>query len=362
MPLETTVVGAWPKPSYLPLPDWFSTEECKNGQSSMAGGYDPADRDQVIKSCEEGKVEDLLGRAITEVIKEQVDIGIDVVTDGEMARDCYYMHIFRHISGIDMKNLAKKTMRSGAYCTMAPAVRGAITLEGGPQCWREWRRALDKAPGGAKVKFTLPGPMTMTDGLVDEFYHNKEDLYSALVAVLQQEVSALAEHGCTHIQIDEPVMMRYPDTALARGIDNVAACFAPLPPSVTRVVHFCCGYPDKLDSMDYLKAPKTNYQLLADKLDNAGFHQVSIEDAEARNDLKSLLGMFKKTAVILGVVAVARSRVETMEEIKERVGEALKHIPANRLILAPDCGLGFLPGDILRQKLANMVAAARSFN
>jgi len=361
MPLQTTVIGSWPKPSYLPLPDWFSLAECKNGQSSMAGGYDPTERDSIVKTTGENQVDELLGKAINEVIGEQVKLGIDVITDGEIVRECYYMHIFRHIRGIDMDNLAKKIMRSGAYHTMAPAVRGKVELEGGPECWKEWKRSNDAAGGAAVVKYTLPGPMTIVDGLVNEFYDNVQDLYSDLVDVINKEVLALAEHGCTHIQIDEPVMMRYPENAMAFGIDNVSRCFSGLPDSVTRIVHFCCGYPDKLDSMDYLKAPKTNYQLLADKLDNAGFHQVSIEDKEARNDL-SLLGMFKNTSVIMGVVAVARSRVETVEEIVERVGEALKHIPAQRLILAPDCGLGFLPLDILRKKLTNMVAAAKTFN
>merc|ERR1719186_2126721 len=201
----------------------------------------------------------------------------------------------------------------------------------------------------------------MVDGLGNEYYEDVMDLHKALVAIIQKEVAALAAHGCTHIQIDEPVIMRYPDKAMAFGIDYVASCFIVLPSTVTRIVHFCCGYPDKLDAVDYPKAPKTNYQLLADKLDSAGFDQVSIEDAEVRNDL-SLLAMFKKTSVILGVVAVARSKVETVQEIKKRVEEALKYIPRERLVLAPDCGLGFLPPRILKQKLANMVEAAKRFN
>ena len=87
---------------------------------------------------------------------------------------------------------------------------------------------------------------------------------------------------------------------------------------------------------------------------------VSIEDAHRHNDL-TLLEKFKKTSVIFGIVAIADSRVETVEELKERVVEALKHIPASRLILAPDCGLGFLPVHILKQKIANMVTVAKSF-
>merc|ERR1719213_1256474 len=126
--------------------------------------------------------------------------------------------------------------------------------------------------------------------------------------------------------------MRYPDKALAFGLDNLAKCFAGLPDGVGKGIHLCCGYPDKLDTDEYLKAPKTNYNLLAPKIDSLGFDEVSIENAEADNDL-SLLSLFQKTKVILGCVAVARSRVERKDDVQARVNEALKFITPDRLIL-----------------------------
>ena len=168
---------------------------------------------------------------------------------------------------------------------------------------------------------------------------------------------------------------------------------------IQKVVHLCCGYPSYLDQTDYLKADPMSYQMTAEKLDEAGFDQskwsmfvwflvtttklhkltvltihsfsmkfskffyqfltVSLEDAHRHNDL-SLFDKFKKTTIILGVVTIANSRVETVDEIKERVTSVLRHIPAERLVLAPDCGLGFLPKDVLEQKLQNMVVAAKS--
>jgi len=170
----------------------------------------------------------------------------------------------------------------------------------------------------------------------------------------------LVQAGCKHIHIDEPVMMRYPEKALSYGLDNLAKCLDGVPDTVTKTVHLCCGYPNKLDNDNFPKAPKTNYNLLAPKIDSLGFDEVSIENAEANNDL-SLLSLFKKTKVILGCVTVARTKIETKEEIKDKVTEALKFISPDRLILAPDCGLGMLPSNLIKQKLTNMKQVADEF-
>jgi len=271
------------------------------------------------------------------------------------------MHIMSSIQGIDLEKLEKKVMRSGAYSTMVPAVRSKVKLyEAGPSCWKEWKRSAEIAGDRAVVKFTVPGPMTLVDGMVNMHYTDEAELHQDLVTCINQELLELVKAGCQHIQIDEPVMMRYPDKALEYGLDNLAKCLVGIPQNVTKAVHLCCGYPDKLDTDEYLKAPKTNYNLLAPKIDSLGFDEVSIENAEANNDL-SLLELFKNTKVILGSVTVARSKVESEEEVKERISEALKHIRPERLILAPDCGLGMLPTNIIKDKLAVMKAVAEQF-
>lgn len=224
----------------------------------------------------------------------------------------YYLHIMSNIQGIDINKLEKKVMRSGAYTTLVPAVRERLRLSSqGPRSAMEWIRARDVCQDREALKFTLPGPMTLMDGVVNLAYEKETDLAKDLVACINQEVLELARVGCKYIQIDEPVMMRYPDKALAYGLDNLAECFAGVPEDVVKVttvhiwrremcpsqvIHLCCGYPDKLDTDEYLKAPKTNYNLLAPKIDALGFDEVSIEDCEARNDL-SLLSLFKQTKV-----------------------------------------------------------------
>jgi len=363
MPLETTVIGAWPKPSTLNLPDWFSEKgNFKEGESSrltgMGGGYDP--RSTINKRKEESdQLEEDIKAAAKLVMETQNELGIDVLTDGEIDRGAYYIHIMNNIKGIDMDNLAEKTMRSGAYSTYVPVVRSKVHIEE-PSSWKEWKRSNELKPEGSILKFTVPGPMTLTDGIHNEFYATKQELQEDLVKAINKELLALAEYGCKVVQIDEPVLMRYPDEAWDYGIQNLAKCLDGLPEDITKVVHLCCGYPDKVDTDEYLKADKSNYGRLAEKLDNAGFDQISIEDAEAKIDL-SILEKFKLSKIILGSITVARTKVETVQEIKDRVSQALEFIPKERLILAPDCGLGFLSEELIRAKLTNMVEAAKSF-
>ncbi len=119
----------------------------------------------------------------------------------------------------------------------------------------------------------------------------------------------------------------------------------------------CCGYPDRLDNPDYPKADRTAYLSLADAIEDSSIAAVSLEDAHRHNDL-SLLERFRSTTVILGAVAVAKSRIEPADEIRARLRAALDHIDADRLIAAPDCGLGLLGRELATAKLANLCAAA----
>jgi len=363
MPLQTTVIGAWPKPDYLNISDWFSGKGSFKGEDLKALHgvglrFDPRNAGKFVLNEE---LNNNVKKAAKEIIDEQINIGIDVITDGEVERGSYYVHVMRNIQGIDLNNLEKKDMRNGAYSNFIPAVRSKLQLqETGPSCWKEWQRSAEIAGDRAVVKFTIPGPMTLTDGLLNLYYEDENQMQKDLISCINQEILGLVKAGCKHIHIDEPVMMRYPEKALSYGLDNLAKCLVGVPDTVTKTVHLCCGYPNKLDNDNFPKAPKTNYNLLAPKIDTLGFDEVSIENAEANNDL-SLLSLFKKTKVILGCVTVARSKIETEEEIKNKVTEALKFISPDRLILAPDCGLGMLPSNLIKQKLTNMKKVADEF-
>ena len=348
MSLLTTTIGAYPKPEYVRLPDWFTHPE----------GPDTADPTRGWAEAMEAMGDDaeaIIARGVGEAIDDQVRAGIDIPTDGEIARENYIHYHCRHLEGVSIERLEEKALRNDAYRAYLPAIVGPVRA-GAPFLPDDYRRA--QARTDRPVKITMPGPMTVSDTTVDLHYDDPRALGRDLAVALNHEVLALADAGCRHIQIDEPLFARKPDAALEYGFENLERAFHGCPEHVTRTVHMCCGYPDRLDRLDYPKADPGSYLQLADAIEEATIDTISIEDAHRPNDL-SLLERFRRTTVILGVVAIARSRVESAGEIAARLGTALDHIDPQRLIAAPDCGLGLLGRDLARSKLANLCHAAR---
>lgn len=350
--IRTTTIGAFPKPAYVPISDWFSAApagEAYDYTSAFAGEMEQAG---------EGR-EQLFRRATAEVISDQVTAGIDIVTDGEVRRENYVHYQCRHFAGFDFEVLTETTIR-GVTAARLPTVTGEVRYLGASPLVHDYEVAQSLSP--MPVKMTLPGPMTIIDTTADARYRDDIALGADLAAALNAQILDLVAAGCRHVQVDEPVMARKPGIALAHGIDHLARCFAGVPDHVTRVVHCCCGYPERLDQHDYPKADPGSYLALAEALDAAAIDAVSIEDAHRPNDLGGLLPRFERTAVILGVLAVARSRLETVAEVEDRLTPALDHIPPERLMAAPDCGLGFLGRDLARRKLAVMCEAVGRVN
>jgi 5-methyltetrahydropteroyltriglutamate--homocysteine methyltransferase len=347
MRLQTTTIGAFPKPVYVPITDWFQGEEGPDTVNPTEG-YAA----QIAGAGEEA--ESLFVRAAGEVIADQVASGIDVPTDGEVRRENYIHYHCRHLDGVDFETLTDKELRGGAYSASLPTITGPIAARGN-FLTHDWRVA--QAFTDRPLKVTMPGPMTITDTVANSFYDDDAKLGADLAAAINEELLALAASGCRHIQIDEPVFARKPEQALSYGFDNLERCFHGAPAGVVRTVHMCCGYPDRLDNPDYPKADQDAYLRIADAIEQSTIQAVSLEDAHRHNDL-SLLERFKTTTVIFGAVAVAKSRVEPVEEIRARLRAALDHIDAGRLAAAPDCGLGLLGRDLAMAKLTNLCAAA----
>ncbi len=342
--LTTTTIGAYPKPESVAVETWFGARTRRPSE-----GYEAALDRMGAEAA------GLLDAAVAEVVREQVAAGIDIPTDGEVRRDNYVHYHCRHLTGIDFERLTEKTARAGAWKTTLPTITGPIAPRDRFLA-RDWRIA--QAATERPVKITVPGPLSIADTLADDHYHDAPALGAALAEAIAVEVRALAEAGCRHIQIDEPVFARYPREALDFGVEHLERCFHGLPAGVTRTVHICCGYPEHLDQEDYVKAAPETYFDLAAALEEAAIDAVSLEDAHRPNDL-TLLERFAKTTVILGVVAIAVSRIEAVEAIAARLRQALEHIDAGRLWAAPDCGLAMLPRDLAKQKLANLCAAAK---
>ena len=341
--LRTTTIGAYPKPSYVPVSDWFTPKSgdfTSSYQAELAEASDAA--------------EELFVRAAAEVIADQIEAGIDVVTDGEVRRENYIHYQCRHIPGFDFSKLSEKKMR-GTTTALLPTVRGPISSGSSPLA-DDYLAA--QAVSSRPVKVTVPGPMTIIDSIVDDYYHDDVALGADLALVVNDQVIALVDAGCKNIQIDEPVMARRPDDALSHGIDQLSTCFDDVPADVNRVVHVCCGYPNALDQEDYPKADIGAYLELASALDQAPIDELSLEDAHRPNDLADLLSRFETTTITLGVVAIARSRIETVDEISKRLRVALEVLPAGRLVAAPDCGLGYLSREQAVAKMTNLCEAA----
>ncbi len=348
MALLTTTIGAYPKPGYVPFVTWSAAH-------GVARGYPTKTYDDYLKN-RPADAEERLDRATQEVVRDQVAAGIDIPSDGETRREHYIYYHCRHLAGFDFDRLTQRTMRGGSWQAEVPTISGPIAA-GAPFLPDDWRRAA--ATTERPVKITVPGPMTIADSTADAYYGDDRRLAEALSDALNVEIRALADAGCTWIQVDEPVFARYPDRALAYGIDSLSRCFHRVPPSVVRCAHVCCGYPTHVDTDDYAKAPRKSYFTLADGLEAAAIDVVSIEDAHRRNDL-SLLEHFVRTKIALGVIGIAQTRIEEVDEIADHLRAALQHIDAERLIAAPDCGLAMLDREVARAKLGRLVAGARA--
>jgi 5-methyltetrahydropteroyltriglutamate--homocysteine methyltransferase len=354
--LKTTTIGAFPKPSYTPISDWFPDPDDLDARKAGEGllkRWQRAGYEQGLAQAGEEAEEKFLA-AIEEVVRDQVNAGIDIPTAGEVRRENYIFYQCRHMNGIDFEQLTEKVARQGAFTADVPTITAPVSPRKLvlARDWRIAQRATERP-----VKITLPGPMTITDSIANSYYPDPRSQGLALAEALNAEVRSLAQAGCQYIQVDEPVFARKPEQALEYGIENLERVFHGVPEHVQRVVHMCCGYPNALDVTEYLKADPKAYFQIATAMDEAAVDAVSIEDAHRHNDL-GLLERYSKTTVLLGVIAIAKSRVEEVDEVKSRLEAALQHIDGHRLVAAPDCGLGLLGRDLAIKKLRRLCEGA----
>ncbi len=351
--IKTTCIGAYPKPDYVPIIDWFDQSD---GKADLTANR--ATQSYQKRLAEAGdEAESLFVQAAAEVIADQIECGIDIPTDGEVRRENYIHYHCRHFNGLDFANLTQTLMRDGATHMELPTITDTITAQ--PEHFLPHDFKAAQASSDRPVKVTVPGPITIADTTADKYYGDMKTLCRDLAQAINYEVRALSEAGCRYIQIDEPLFARRPEQALAYGIENLERCFHGIGKHTTTVMHMCCGYPNYLDEAAYQKAERQVYFDLAAALDDSIVEQISIEDAHQYNDL-SLLEHFQRSSVIFGSFTVASSKVESVEQIRERLRLALNHIDVERLVAAPDCGLGLLGRDLAMQKLKAMCEAAKN--
>jgi 5-methyltetrahydropteroyltriglutamate--homocysteine methyltransferase len=346
----TAIVGSYPKPRYV-----YS----HNGRSLLDSfGFAFDRRQQELGPAEFAR---LLDKAALSAIKDQTRAGIDIVTDGEERRGHYVLHIVNKLDGVDACNRKRISMRGGTTEQDAPRVIGKITYKG-PMVLDEFLFTRTHAQGAAKIG--VPGPSTVADCVADEHYGgDRKQLAFDYADAIHHEVEALIALGCEIIQFDDPVLLRYPEAAQAWGLQALERCFAGLEERATFVVHICRGYPNKpleRKGISY-KANQDYYHDILSWLSESRLDVVSIEGAASNLDV-SILSAIGKKIVMLGVIDVGEKEVESVESLVERANEALRYLPKEQLILAPDCGMVELTRASAREKLMNLSLAARAVN
>ena len=276
-------------------------------------------------------------------------MGMDEITDGEQRRESYLSYVVRKLGGFDYQNFGEKWVRGGRRLAQVGRCTGPVTWPG-PLLLEDLRFTL--AHSHTPVKVTLPGPMTVCDSILDEFYGDENVMAFAVAEALNKEAKALAEAGASVVQFDEPVFSRYPEKVLAWGIEALDRSAHGI--RVQTAVHVCYSYP--LPGVARPIVP--SYPTILPALEKSSIAQLALE-FEAPKLPVSLLALCPSKTVVFGCVSNATDEVERPGAIAARLSEAANHHPAEKLKAAPDCGLVPLGSSSARKKLKAMVQGAR---
>ena len=287
-------------------------------------------------------------------IKLQEDSGIDIVTDGEQSRQHFVHGFLENIEGIDFSRRVEIGIRNDRYRAMVPTVTGPLRLRGRVHA-AEARIA--RAHTGRKLKFTLPGPMTIVDTIADAQYGDRTALAMAFAALLNQEARALEADGVDVIQFDEPAFNVYTDwvgqwgiAALERAAEGLAC---------TTAVHICYGYgiQANIDWKGTLGDEWRQYEQIFPALAASRIDQVSLECRNARVPPR-LMALLGGRDVLVGAIDVASDQVETPDDVARVIEAALEFVPPERLFPCTNCGMAPMRRDVAEAKLAALGAGA----
>jgi len=330
--LTTTTVGSLPKPDWLAetqklWPAWRLTGE------DLARGKE---------------------RAAAEWIALQEDAGLDIVTDGEMFRTHFVHGFLEHIHGIDWAKKTPMGIRDNRYTVDVPTVAGPVTRPA-PVHLEEARFVRGKTR--RKLKFTLPGPMTICDTIADAHYGRRSEMAMAFAEILNAEARELAAVGVDVIQFDEPAFNVFMPDVKEWGIDALHRAVEGL--ECTTAVHICYGYgiDENLRWKDTLGSEWRQYEEIFPALNSSRIHQVSLECAESKVP-PSLMALLKDKEVMVGVVAVTPDRVETPEEVAAVIRTAMAYVDPERLLPCSNCGMTPIPYETALGKIKSIVAGA----
>ena len=333
MLLPTSLVGSYPQPEWL------------IDRKKLAGRFPPRTRAKELWRIAPEFLDEAQDDATILAIRAQERAGLDIITDGEIRRESYSNLFATALEGVDIDNPGAALDRSG-HSNPVPRVVGTIRRKRPVEV-----RDVEflRANTGRTIKVTVPGPYTMSQQAQNEFYKNEEELAMDYAAAVNEEIKDLFAAGADVVQIDEPYMQARPEkarryglAALNRALDGISG---------TTAVHLCFGYA----AIIHERPP--GYAFLTELADSR-IQQISIETAQSSLDC-SVLAKLPGKEIILGVLDLSTNEVETPEVVAARIRRALPHVAADRVIVAPDCGLKYLPHDVAFGKMKAMVEGAR---
>ncbi len=333
MLMPATLVGSYPQPEWL------------IDRRMLAAHMPPRVRAQDLWRIAPELLEEAQDDATLLAIHDQERAGLDIITDAEIRRESYSNRFATALEGIDLDNPGMVLTRSG-QTGVVPRVVGKIRRKH-PVGVRDIR--FLRANTTRTIKMTVPGPFTMAQQAQNDFYEHEEQMIADYAAAVNEEIRDLFAAGADIVQIDEPYMQaspekarRYGVAALERALDGVTG---------TTAVHLCFGY------AAMVKDRPSGYSFL-EELARASVDQISIETAQSSLDCSVLEKLPGKT-IILGVLDLSTPEIETAEIVAARIRRGLAHVSPERIVVAPDCGMKYLPRASAFGKLQALVAGAK---
>ena len=287
-------------------------------------------------------------------IKVQEDAGLDIIGDGEMSRQHFVHGFLEQVEGIDFEHKVEMGIRADRYKAMVPQVVSALRLKGRVH---QAEARLLRAHTAKKIKFTLPGPMTIVDTVADRFYGDRVKLAIAFAELLNQEALALQADGVDIVQFDEPAFNVYMDEVNTWGIAALERAARGL--TCTTAVHICYGYgiQANVDWKKGLGEEWRQYEQIFPALARSSIQQVSLECVHSHVP-PQLMALLKGKDVMVGVIDVASERVETPEEVADIIDLALRFVPRHQLIACTNCGLAPMNRELALRKLEALAQGA----
>jgi 5-methyltetrahydropteroyltriglutamate--homocysteine methyltransferase len=329
--IETTVVGSYPQP------DWLIDR-------AKLGDKVPRVRAPEIWRVAPQFLEQAQDDATRLAIRDMELAGLDIITDGEMRRESYSNRFATALEGVDIENPGTTINRSGGR-SVVPRITGPIKRRAPVEV-----RDVEflRANTAKRIKITLPGPFTMAQQAQDDYYRDEEALALAYAAAVNEEIRDLKRAGADVVQLDEPWLQARADRAARYGVKAINRALEGI--EGTTVVHLCFGYAAAV------KEKPSGYSFLQ-QLAETRASQISIEAAQPRLDLSIARALAPKS-VMVGVIDLGTVEVETPQTVAARIRAALAVVPADRLAVAPDCGMKYLPRAAAFGKLKSLVEGA----